>query len=265
MPDVTKFNTLTFDCYGTLIDWERGIHAELRPWLDRHGRRDLDDNTLLETFGTIEAACEAETPGKLYPEILAEVHRRLADKWGIKATAAEAAEFGQSVGRWPAFADSATSLQYLKRYYKLVILSNVDRASFARSNEKLRRRLRPHPHRPGHRLLQAQPAQFRVRAGRPGAHLRHQEGRHPAHRPEHLPRRGAGAQRRAWPRCGSTGASRSAAGAPPRHRRRRARSRRPTSRSPAWPISWSCIRPTFVANLREARPGACATQRGQAA
>ena len=88
MPDVTKFNTLTFDCYGTLIDWERGIHAELRPWLDRHGRRDLDDNTLLETFGTIEAACEAETPGKLYPEILAEVHRRLADKWSIKATAA---------------------------------------------------------------------------------------------------------------------------------------------------------------------------------
>ena len=64
MPDVTKFNTLTFDCYGTLIDWERGIQAELRPWVDRHGRRDLDDNTLLETFGTIEAACEAETPGK---------------------------------------------------------------------------------------------------------------------------------------------------------------------------------------------------------
>jgi 2-haloalkanoic acid dehalogenase type II len=137
MPDVTKFNTLTFDCYGTLIDWERGILAELRPWADRHGRRDLDDNTLLETFGTIEAACETETPGKLYPEILAEVLRRLADKWNIKADADEATEFGQSVGRWPAFADSATALQYLKRYYKLVILSNVDRASFAKSNQKL--------------------------------------------------------------------------------------------------------------------------------
>ncbi|MBL6615102.1 MAG: haloacid dehalogenase type II [Reyranella sp.] len=137
MPDVTKFNTLTFDCYGTLIDWERGILAELRPWVDRNGRRDLDDNALLQAFGTIEAACEAETPKKLYPEILADVHRRLADKWSIKATADQAAAFGQSVGRWPAFADSATSLQYLKRYYKLVILSNVDRASFARSNEKL--------------------------------------------------------------------------------------------------------------------------------
>src|SRR5260370_40361036 len=85
MPDVTKFNTLTFDCYGTLIDWERGILAELRPWVDRHGRRNLGDNALLEAFGTIEAACEAETPGKLYPEILAEVHRRLAANGGIKA------------------------------------------------------------------------------------------------------------------------------------------------------------------------------------
>ena len=137
MPDVTKFNTLTFDCYGTLIDWERGILAELRPWVDRNGRRDLHDNTILELFGTTEATCETETPGKLYPDILAEVHRRLAGQWGIEARPAEATGFGQSVGRWPAFADSATSLQYLKRYYRLVILSNVDRASFARSNEKL--------------------------------------------------------------------------------------------------------------------------------
>jgi 2-haloalkanoic acid dehalogenase type II len=137
MPNLTRFDTLTFDCYGTLIDWERGILAELRPWANRNGRQDIADNAILETFGTIEAACETETPGKLYPEILADVHRRLAYKWGIKAAAADAAEFGQSVGRWPAFADSATSLQYLKRYYKLVILSNVDRASFACSNEKL--------------------------------------------------------------------------------------------------------------------------------
>jgi 2-haloalkanoic acid dehalogenase type II len=137
MHDLTKFDTLTFDCYGTLIDWERGILAELRPWADRNGRRDLDDNTILELFGTTEAACEAETPGKLYPEILADVHRRLAQAWGIEADDGEDARFGQSVGRWPAFADSAASLQYLARYYKLVIVSNVDRASFARSNEKL--------------------------------------------------------------------------------------------------------------------------------
>jgi FMN phosphatase YigB (HAD superfamily) len=120
-----------------LIDWERGILAELRPWADRAGRKDLGDNVLLETFGTVEAACEAEFPGKLYPQILEEVLRRLAAQWDIKTSADDAAAFGQSVGRWPAFADSATSLQYLKRYYKLVILSNVDRASFAKSNERL--------------------------------------------------------------------------------------------------------------------------------
>jgi 2-haloacid dehalogenase len=137
MPNLTKFNTLTFDCYGTLIDWERGILAELRPWADRNGRKDLDDNAILEAFGTTEAACEAEAPGKLYPEILAAVHRRLSEQWGIKAAPGAALEFGQSVRRWPAFADSATSLQYLKRYYRLVIISNVDRASFAHSNEKL--------------------------------------------------------------------------------------------------------------------------------
>ena len=193
------------------------------PWVDRHGKRDLDDNALLEAFGTIEAACEAETPGKPYPEILAEVLRRLADKWSIKASAGEATEFGQSVGRWPAFADSATSLQYLKRYYKLVILSNVDRASFARSNEKLGVVVRPHPHRPGHRLLQAQPAQFRVRVGRPGAHLRHQEGRHPAHRARASSTMWCRPAPWASPRCGLTGASRSAAGAPRRRPRPRAR------------------------------------------
>ena len=106
---LTDFNTLTFDCYGTLIDWERGILAELRPWVDRHGREDLDDNVLLETFGTTEAVCEAETPAKLYPQILEEAHRRLAAMWGIKASSEETLSFGQSVGRWPAFADSARS------------------------------------------------------------------------------------------------------------------------------------------------------------
>ena len=137
MIGINDFTTLTFDCYGTLIDWERGIFAELRPWADRHGRQDLDDNVLLETFGSTEAACELETPGMLYPQILEEVHRRLARRWGIRSTVDEVVNFGQSVPRWPAFDDSAAALQYLKRYYKLVIISNVDRASFSKSNEKL--------------------------------------------------------------------------------------------------------------------------------
>src|SRR5262245_1082766 len=133
---LTDFTTLTFDCYGTLIDWERGILAELRPWLARHGRS-LPDDEVLEAFGAEETRCEAATPAALYPEILAGSLRALARRWEIPANDEEAIAFGASVGRWPAFADSAPALQYLKRYYRLVVLSNVDRASFARSKEKL--------------------------------------------------------------------------------------------------------------------------------
>ncbi len=136
MLPVSSFRVLTFDCYGTLIDWEQGILGELRPWAGRHGLV-LDDNTLLETFGETEAECEAEAPHALYPAILTEVLRRLAARWGVTLDSAEAPEFGQSVRRWPAFPDSPDALRTLQRYYKLVILSNVDRASFAFSEAKL--------------------------------------------------------------------------------------------------------------------------------
>jgi 2-haloalkanoic acid dehalogenase type II len=133
---LTDFAALTFDCYGTLIDWERGILAELRPWVTKHACN-LADEEILEAFGAEEARCEAAAPGKLYPDILADVFRGLARQWNLPASDEEARTFGASVGRWPAFADSAAALQYLKQHYKLVILSNVDRASFAQSNEKL--------------------------------------------------------------------------------------------------------------------------------
>ena len=133
---LSDFKALTFDCYGTLIDWERGLLAELRPWAARH-RLDVSDDALLAAFGEIETRCEAETPAKLYPDILAEVLRRLAKDWSVQLSSGEAEAFGASVGRWPAFPDSADALKYLKQHYKLVILSNVDRASFAKSNEKL--------------------------------------------------------------------------------------------------------------------------------
>jgi 2-haloacid dehalogenase len=136
MLPINDFKVLTFDCYGTLIDWEQGILGELRPWAARHGLT-LDDNTLLETFGTTEAACEADAPKALYPEILSEVLRRMAARWRVDLDAGEAEHFGQSVRRWPAFHDSPDALRALQQYYKLVILSNVDRASFAFSEAKL--------------------------------------------------------------------------------------------------------------------------------
>ena len=133
---LSDFSVLTFDCYGTLIDWETGIFEALAPWLERAGLRPERDQ-LLEAFAQLEAAQQAATPALRYPELLAEVHRGLAERFGIAPDAQAAAAFGASVGDWPAFPDSAEALAYLKQHYRLVILSNVDRASFARSNRKL--------------------------------------------------------------------------------------------------------------------------------
>ncbi len=130
------FKVLTFDCYGTLIDWETGILNELKPWAARHGLT-LDDEPLLGAFAEEEAACERQTPKKLYPQLLESVLERLAERWSVALDEGEAAEFGRSVGRWPAFPDSSEALVYLQQHYKLVILSNVDRDSFALSESRL--------------------------------------------------------------------------------------------------------------------------------
>ena len=141
---LTDFKVLTFDCYGTLIDWESGIFTALQPLLSkaatpsaRRAAPPLDRKAALEVFARHESAQQAETPGMVYPDLLAEVHRRLADELGLPASAEEHRRFGASVPAWPEFADSAASLQYLKRHYQLVILSNVDRESFKASNTRL--------------------------------------------------------------------------------------------------------------------------------
>ena len=128
------FNTLTFDCYGTLIDWEAGLLEAVRRHLP--GAPSGDD-AVLETFGRFESEEEANHPGLVYPEILQRVHGRLANEWGLEATIEQSAAFGASVGEWPAFDDSPAALAVLKRHYRLVILSNVDRESFAASNRRL--------------------------------------------------------------------------------------------------------------------------------
>ena len=94
-------------------------------------------DAVLGLFATHESGQEAEAPGMLYPDILAAVHRRLAAAFGTTMPEAAHARFGASVPDWPAFVDSAASLQYLKKYYQLVILSNVDRQSFSGSNKRL--------------------------------------------------------------------------------------------------------------------------------
>ncbi len=133
---LADFSALTFDCYGTLIDWETGILAALRPWLAAHDV-DADDEALLAAFGRAESRRQAIEPAAPYPRVLAGVLHDLAAELGAAASEAEALAFGHSVKDWPAFPDSAAALAVLQRHYRLVIVSNVDRASFRHSNAKL--------------------------------------------------------------------------------------------------------------------------------
>jgi len=131
-----EFRVLTFDCYGTLIDWETGILGVLRPWATRAGIT-ADDTQLLAAFGEAESAAQRATPGAIYPEILRDTHARMSAHFGVKPDAHAAAAFGNSVGDWPAFRDTPDALRRLQRRHKLMIVSNVDRASFARTQPKL--------------------------------------------------------------------------------------------------------------------------------
>lgn len=134
---LTDYSTLTFDCYGTLIDWESGIWDALQPLLHRNGCREITRKIGLEAFAETESAQEAETPGMIYSEVLTGVHGTLAERFGLKTDAELDRDFGVSVPFWPAFPDTADSLRVLKNHFKLVILSNVNRDGFAASNRKL--------------------------------------------------------------------------------------------------------------------------------
>ena len=134
--DLTRFQALSFDCYGTLIDWEAGIAAVLAPWAREHGL-ELSDEQLLLAYADNEAAVEAEQPAALYPEVLATAFRRTGESLGAEVGDEWAKRLGGSVPDWPAFPDSADALTRLARHCSLIILSNVHRAGFAGSNERL--------------------------------------------------------------------------------------------------------------------------------
>ena len=133
---LTDFDALSFDCYGTLIDWEAGIAAVLGRWA-RSRRLSLDEEALLAAFSRHEAAAEAEHPHEVYPAILARCMRGLGGELGAEVSEQDAQALARSVPSWPAFPDSRDALSALGERYKLIILSNVDRDSFAGSNRRL--------------------------------------------------------------------------------------------------------------------------------
>lgn len=129
--------TLTFDCYGTLIDWESGIWDALQPLLTWNQEESVHRAMALAGFAAEESRLQAAEPERPYPLVLEAVHARIAARFGLRTTSELDRAFGASVGHWPAFPDSADALRRLKRQFQLVILSNVDRAGFAESQRKL--------------------------------------------------------------------------------------------------------------------------------
>ena len=133
---LTNYKALTFDCYGTLIDWESGIWDAMQPLLLQNNAN-INRAQGLQAFAIIETQQELDTPGLLYPELLTRVHNTLARYFDLQTSPDLDSAFGQSVPHWPAFPDTADALRILKKHFKLVILSNVNQQGFTASNKKL--------------------------------------------------------------------------------------------------------------------------------
>jgi 2-haloacid dehalogenase len=133
--DFAAFEALTFDCYGTLIDWETGLLEALRPVLDAHGV-EADAEDLLAAYGRHESEIEGG-PYLPYADVLARSLRGLAGELGFEPAPDEVAAFSRSVGDWPAFPDSGGALAQLAERFRLGVITNCDDDLFALSNRRL--------------------------------------------------------------------------------------------------------------------------------
>jgi len=133
--DVGSVRLITFDCYGTLIDWETGMLAALRPLFCRSGKI-VSDEKLLEIYGEAEAEVEAG-PYQRYRTVLSETVQAMGRALGVDISAHDGRTFAASVALWEPFPDTVACLQALARRYKLGIISNIDDDLFAGTQRKL--------------------------------------------------------------------------------------------------------------------------------
>lgn len=132
MIDFGRFKVCTFDCYGTLIDWDTGISELVSPWLAEMNSQ-VPPDLVVSTFALMQARHQQARPALLYPEVLRRSWRDIEEQFGWDENPAHATAFARSVSTWPPFPDTVESLRYLARKYHLGILSNVDNASLAGS------------------------------------------------------------------------------------------------------------------------------------
>lgn len=133
---LTDYRLASFACFGTLIDRDTGIVTALRPLVARSGHAP-PRSELLASFDRYEAEVLESQPGGTYAEALAEAHRRLARHWRVDCTEQDHAVFSRSSADWPAYAEAAGSLQYLRRYMRLAIVSNADRETLRAVGRRL--------------------------------------------------------------------------------------------------------------------------------
>jgi len=133
--DFSRFTTISFDCYGTLIDWESGILPVLRTVLASHGQS-LPDAAILELYGEFEAEAESG-PYQSYRDVLQSVVRAFADRFHFQATSTEIRSLHESLHAWPAFPDTVPALRELQKRYKVVVISNIDDDLFAETRKHL--------------------------------------------------------------------------------------------------------------------------------
>ena len=135
MLDLTRFKVLTFDCYGTMIDWETGIFSALRPILAAH-RKSIPDSDLLQLYSELEASAE-QGEFLCYRDVLQSVVRGFGEHLGFAPTADEVRSLPQSLANWQPFPDTVEALRKLKGRHQLAVISNVDDDLFAATAPKL--------------------------------------------------------------------------------------------------------------------------------
>ncbi|MBI3477190.1 MAG: haloacid dehalogenase type II [Acidobacteria bacterium] len=133
--EFSSFTTITFDCYGTLIDWEAGLLPGLRRLLAAHGQT-LPDAEILELYGKFEARAESGAY-QSYRKVLESVVRQFGEHCGFDPSAGELRSLHESIPEWPAFPDTVAALQKLQQRYRLAIISNIDEDLFAESRKRL--------------------------------------------------------------------------------------------------------------------------------
>ena len=133
MLDFSSYKVLSFDCYGTLVDWETGILSALRPVLSRHAVGNLPDDELLRLYGSLEREAQKQRPFINYCEVLSKITIGLGNRLEFCPTAEDLTVLAESVKDWPPFQDTIPALRSLKQRFELAIISNVDRDLFAHS------------------------------------------------------------------------------------------------------------------------------------